>query len=144
MTDALCHSVTASVAAPAARAFAYLADPIALGRWSLGCMDTAPTRTPGVFCGRSQFDGSEGFFSIDGDAARLCIDWSVGPSDRLVHRISARILPGPALGYGPQTCLVTLIAWRPADMGAARWTRLVAAHEAEIWLIKAQIEQLAG
>ena len=34
------HCVTALVNVPAAKAFAFLADPLSLGTWSLGCMRT--------------------------------------------------------------------------------------------------------
>jgi hypothetical protein len=36
--------------------------------------------------------------------------------------------------------MMCTIAWRPAGMEDERWERLCAAHEAEIFLIKAQIE----
>ena len=44
-------------------------------------------------------------------------------------------------GRSEERCLVSLIAWRDIDMDDARWQRLIACHEAEILLIKAQIEQ---
>ena len=37
--------------------------------------------------------------------------------------------------------LIMLMAWRPAAMDPERWQRLCASHEAELWLIKAQIER---
>jgi len=140
MTATLAHMTTQLVAAPAEAAFAYLRDPIRLGRWSLGCFDTVATETPGLYRGRSLFDGGSGWFRIDADAAGSAIDYLVGTPQHLVRRISARIIPGPDLGYAGATCLVTLTAWRPAQMDEPRWARLCAAHEVEILLIKAQIE----
>ena len=140
MTTTLAHMTTQLVAAPAAAAFAFLRDPIRLGRWSLGCLDTAATDTPGLYIGRSLFDGGSGWFRIDADDAARNIDYLVGTPRHLVRRISARIIPGPDLGYADETCLITLAAWRPAEMDDTRWTRLCAAHEVEILLIKAQLE----
>ena len=58
----------------------------------------------------------------------------------LVPRIFCRVARGGPLDYGPECSLVTLVAWRAATMTEERWRRLQAAHEAEIWLIKEQIE----
>ncbi len=136
----LAHVTTQPVDAPATRAFAYLHDPINLGRWSLGCFDTEATDLPGVYTGRSLFDGGRGWFRIDADPSRFIIDYLVGEPNKLVRRISARIIQGSDLGYGAATCLITLTAWRPHDMSDERWAQLCAAHEAEIFLIKSQIE----
>jgi hypothetical protein len=140
VNSALAHMTSQIVAAPAEVAFAYLRDPIALGRWSLGCFATEATDTPGLYTGRSLFDGGAGWFRVDADAAALSIDYLVGTPEHLVRRICARIIPGPDLGHADATCLVTLTAWRPATMDNARWERLCVAHEAEILLIKAQLE----
>ena len=140
MTMMHTHVTTQPVDAPAARAFAYLRDPINVGRWSLGCFGTEATDRTGVYTGRSLFDGARGWFRIDADPARLIIDYLVGEPRNLMRRISARVVPGADLGYSAATCLITLTAWRPHDMGDERWARLCAAHEAEIFLIKSQIE----
>ena len=137
---ALSHCATIAVDVPAAQAFAFLADPVRLGEWSLGCMDTQPTDIPGVFSGRSLFDGGRGCVAIDPYPALGLIDYRVGAPTALIHRISARVMPGAAMERGDGSCLVSLIAWRPAKMADERWARLCATHEAEIFLIKAQIE----
>lgn len=136
---ALSHAVTQHVQAPPDAAFAYLADPIALGRWSLGCFDTEAVGK-GLFTGLSLFDDARGYFRIDADREHGRIDYLVGSAERLTHRISALVMPGDSLGYGARASLVTLIAWRPADMSDERWARLCASHDAEIWLIRSQIE----
>ena len=140
MTSALGHMVTRHVHAPAALAFTYLSDPVKLGRWSLGCFDTALDEASGAYTGLSLFDGAQGWFRIDPDPQRLIVDYSVGTPDRLSRRISARVVDGATVGYADGTCLVMLTAWRPENMEPDRWERLCASHEAEIWLIKAQIE----
>jgi len=38
---------------------------------------------------------------------------------------------------------LTLLAWRQAGMSDDRWSRLVASHEAEIFLLCAGIEETA-
>jgi hypothetical protein len=138
------HVVTCHVLAPAPAAFGYLADPIRLGRWSLGCFDTSPAGPDGLYTGLSLFDGGRGFFRIESDPARGWIDYLVGDEIRQTRRIAARIMDGPGLGYASGTCLATLMAWRPSGMADDRWLRLRASHEAEIWLIKAQIEAEAA
>lgn len=144
MTQSPGHMTTRIVRAPADAAFRYLADPMALGRWSLGCFDVAPAEAPGLFKGRSLIDGGEGWFRIDADPARRVIDYLVGTPERLVRRISARVVPGADLGHPAGTCLVSLMAWRAADMDAERWERLAALHEAEIILLQGQIERAAA
>ncbi|WP_425049468.1 hypothetical protein [Psychromarinibacter sp. S121] len=135
------HAVTARVAVGAEAAFGFLSDPIALGGWSLGCMNTAPVPgAPGVYAGRSLFDGSETRFAIDADPARGVIDFLLGDAGAMVPRISIRIVPADVCGLGGAECLVTMSAWRASDMDDTRWQQLCACHEAEIHLIRAQCE----
>jgi hypothetical protein len=140
MTD-LAHACTVLVEVEAERAFTFLADPKALGAWALGCWD-ASVDEAGCFHGRSLFSGDETWGRIDADPARLVIDYLVGSRpDDLLPRISARVVPGPATGRPGNICLITLTAWRAGGMDEARWRQLVAAHEAEIFLIKGQLER---
>jgi hypothetical protein len=133
------HSVGRFVRAPAETAFGFLADPVAVGRWSLGCFDIAPDAATGLHRGRSLLDGSEGWLRVVGDPATGLIDYHVGAPGSLRPRIFARVVDGEALDR-PGECLVILTAMRAAGMADARWARLKAFHEAEIWLIAAQIE----
>lgn len=134
------HSVSALIEAPAKHAFAFLADGAALGRWALGCFDTRKDEATGLYRGRSLFDGSEGFLRIDARPDLLLIDYHIGAPDNLLPRISARVVPHTVCGLPEDTCYATLTAWRDAGMSDARWQRLCATHEAEIWLVKSQIE----
>ena len=138
----LAHATTLRVDVAADAVFDYLADPLLLGRWSLGCFDTVPAGAPGLFTGVSLFDGARGWFRIDADRARHIVDYHVGDAASQVPRVSARVIAGPVCGLPETSCYVTLTAWRVAGMSDARWSRLCAAHEAEIWLIKAQIEAM--
>ena len=139
----LSHCATTACDATADVAFAFLADPSRLGTWALGCWDAQPAGEDTVR-GTSLFDASASYVRTDADSARLSIDFAVGSDPgELVHRISARVIPGSALGYGENQSLVTLLSWRPAEMPDDRWSRLVASHEAEILLLRARIEEAA-
>ncbi len=139
----LSHCATTACDAAADVAFAFLADTSRLGSWALGCWDAEPAGERTVR-GTSLFDATTSYVRADPDSARLSIDFAVGADpDELVHRISARVIPGTALGYGENRSLVTLLAWRPAQMSDERWSRLVASHEAEILLLRARIEEAA-
>jgi len=143
-STAYSHSVTALLDVPARSAFDFMRDPIALGRWSLGCMDTHPAGKDGIHSGRSLFDGGEGFFRIDADPERMIVDYFLGSPERMVPRISARIIAAEVCDLKPDQCYVTLTAWRGSGMDDARWHRLCVTHEAEILLIKAQCEAAAA
>jgi hypothetical protein len=140
---ALSHCATTACEADAEAAYAFLADPARLGSWALGCWD-AELVGERVVRGTSLFDGSSAYVRADPDPERLSVDFAVGAEpEALVHRITARVLPGAQLGYPAGQSVVTLIAWRSAGMSDDRWARLVASHEAEILLLRARIEQAA-
>jgi hypothetical protein len=91
--------------------------------------------------GTSLFDGSTGVVRVVPDPERLAIDYLVGADEgSLQPRIAARVVDGAALGRPEGTCVVTLLAWRTADMDDARWEQLVAAHEAEILLLRGRLQ----
>ena len=138
--DPLCHTVTAEIAVPAESAFRYLADPVKLGLWALGCFDTQSTGTDGLFKGTSLFDGSEAWFRIETDPKRFLIDYHVGDATHQLPRISTRIVPGPNYGQDAEHCMVSMMAWRTSEMLDHRWQRLCATHDAEILMIQAQLE----
>ena len=91
--------------------------------------------------GTSLFDGTSSYVRTDADATRLTVDFQVGSDPAsLSRRISARVVPGADLGRGDGRCLVTLLAWRPADMTDERWEQLTASHDVEVLLLQARIE----
>jgi hypothetical protein len=133
--------VTAECAVPARRAYEFLSDGLAVGRWALGSFD-AEKVGPDLFRGRSLFDGAEVLYRPVGDPERLIVDYQVGTDPTmLVPRVMARVVPGEATGRDTDSCLVTLVAWRDASMSADRWERLVACHEVEILLVQAQLAE---
>lgn len=143
MRPSLSHCATALCNAEAAAAFDFLSDVSRLGSWALGCWE-AKAVGDGVVCGVSLFDGSQTYVRADADPGRLSVDFAVGDDPaRLVHRISARVLPGPPLGYGEGSSLVSLVAWRSAAMPDERWQRVLASHDAEILLLQARLEGAA-
>jgi hypothetical protein len=145
MTDipSLAHSVTALIEAPAELTFAFLADPLQVGKWALASMQAQPAETPGIYRGRSLFDGEQNHFAVTAHPQLLLVEYSVGPREALTPRIRAQVIRAASVGLATTSCYLTLTAWRPADMPAARWSRLCAAHNVEIWLIKEQVEDVA-
>ena len=63
----LSHCVTAECAVPARRAYAFLSDGLAVGRWALGSF-AARQVGRNLFRGRSLFDGSAVLYRPVGDA----------------------------------------------------------------------------
>jgi hypothetical protein len=119
---------------PARRAYEFLADGLAVGRWALGSFDATRVGA-NLFRGRSLFGGAAVHYRPVGDPARLIVDYHVGADPgKLVPRVMARVIP-----EGRRSCLVILIAWRDAAMSDARWERLMACHDVEIRLIQAQL-----
>jgi len=145
MTDvpALAHSVTALIDAPAELTFAFLCDPVQVGNWALSSMQAQPTETPGIYSGCSLFDRAQNHFAVTPHPEMLVVEYRVGPPGALTPRIRAQVIRAESVGLAPTNCYLTLTAWRPADMPAARWSRLCAAHNVEIWLIKEQVEAAA-
>lgn len=123
------HAVSRLVRARAADALVLLSSAEGLARWSLGLWHTREL-APGLLEGESLFGGGTGVVSVELDAAHGSIDYAVGRNRRqLVRRIQARVQAGNELGHARGTCVVTLIAWRTADMADERWQQLAAAHE---------------
>ena len=139
--DAPCYTVSLEIAVPAEDAFRFLSEPEKVGRWALGCFNTR--RCEGhseLFKGTSLFDGSESWVRAETDPGRFLIDYHVGTAEEQTPRISARVFPGALLRRTPGSCVVSLTAWRTGDMSDDRWRRLCATHDAEIFLIREQLE----
>jgi hypothetical protein len=131
-----------SCAAPAETAFRYVADVAHVGSWTLGSWG-ATVVGDGLARGESLFDGSVVFIRPDPDERRLLVDFLVGAdAAALAPRISVRVVPGGTLGAGADSCVVTMLAWRPSTMADERWARLCASHDVEIHLLRGRIEAL--
>ena len=134
------HCATALVKVTAEKAFTFLADPLSLGTWSLGCMRTQAPQPGGPYTGFSLYNDSQVWFDIEPHKELLLIDYLVGTVGKFKPRISVRIVAAETCDLGDAQCYVSLLAWRPAQMTQDRWNQLCAAHDAEIWLIKARLE----
>ena len=145
MTDrSLAHCVSALCDAPAADAFAYLADAERVGEWALGCWD-ARMGDDGVVRGTSLFDGTQTYVRARSAAESKTVDFEVGgDAEHLVRRVSARVVAGDDLGVEEGRSLVILLAWRTGSMDDDRWHRLIAAHDAEVLLLRQRIERSAA
>ncbi|MCC5969224.1 MAG: hypothetical protein JJU15_04695 [Pararhodobacter sp.] len=135
----LAHQAAAHVDVPSDYAFDRLSEAGFVGQWSLGSMGLEAVGD-GVFRGRSLFDGSAAFVEIRAERALGLIDFHVGTAQARCPRIFIRVTPGPVLGIGAHACLVTLHALRAGDATDEGWARTCLTHEAEILLIKAQLE----
>jgi hypothetical protein len=136
--DELCQTASAEIAVPAERAFRYLADPDSQGEWTLGAWDRRPL-DDGLSAGTSLVSGDDAFVRTEADPERLLVDYWVGPSPaRLRRSVSARVVPGAALGRDASTCVVTLMTWRGGSREA--WLASAEIHHVEIRMIKARLE----
>ena len=123
------------------RAMRHLTSAQGMARWTLGLWNCREVESD-LFTGESLFDGATGWVRIVRLPGIDAVDYHVGPApDRLLPRIHARVIDGPLLGHAAGSCLVTLIGWQPDGMSPERWRRLVVSHEAEIELIRAQLER---
>jgi hypothetical protein len=134
------HCVTALVNVPAAKAFEFLADPLSLGTWSLGCLRTRAPQAGGPYTGTSLYDDSTASFEVRPHRELLLIDYLVGDAGNLKPRNSVRIVAADTCDLSDAQCYVSLVAWRAARMTDDRWTQLCSAHDAEIWIIKGRLE----
>lgn len=135
------HCVTELVNVDAQQAFDFLSNPLNVGTWSLGCMHTEAVAETGHYIGTSLFDGQRLRLQVKASRELLLIDYLVGVVEPLRPRIAIRIVAAETCDLQPDQCYVSIMAWRSAQMSETRWSQLCASHEAEIWLIKARLEQ---
>ena len=135
----LAHMTATLAEVPADFAFRLLSDPAFVGGWSLGSMDLSEV-AEGIYRGTSLFDGSAAHVDIRPVPALGIIDFGVGSLTARTPRIYIRVTPGPDLGHPAECCQIALQALRAAGSPDDRWARTCITHEAEILLIKAQLE----
>lgn len=126
------HRASVQCRAPARTVYRFLADGRMLGRWSLACLG-ARRVAPGLYRGRSLFDGKALLVRPVGDEANLTVHYFAGPARKaLAARLYARVRK-----RGPRRCTVTLVAQREPGMSAASWRRLRACLAVETRVIQA-------
>ena len=134
------HAVTVEVAVDAYQAFDFMSDPLQLGKWAFGCMDSEKTGSQDVYTGVSIFNGEKSLYSISSNRELLLIDYMLGLPGAFKPRISARIVAADTYGAKDGHCLVTLLAWRATTMDDERWHQLCVCHETEALLVKSLLE----
>lgn len=140
MDDGHAHICSVAIDRSAAAAMSFLADPEKLSSWAVGMGETT-VRPGGAIEGAFPGTGAPIWARIDADPGRGTILFHVGPDpDSLVPRIMVRVVPGCVLGSDPESCVVSLVAWRQEAMDGARWESLKSAHEREILDLKRLIE----
>ena len=140
MDDGLAHICSVAVERPAGDAMAYLADPEKLSSWAAGMGETT-VHADGMIEGAFPETKQPIWARIDSDPGRGTILYHLGPDpDSLVPRIMVRVVPGSVLSSDPESCVVSLVAWRQEAMDDARWEGLKSGHESEILDLKRLIE----
>lgn len=138
--DPYCHTATIEVNVPARVAFEYMADGMKHSVWAFGSTNRRAIGE-NMFAGVSMYSGNDVYVRLLPDAERLLVDFQVGHEpEKLLQRIMARIVPGPEVNRGSDTCLVSLVSWRAEGMSDARWKRLCVSHETQMFIIKRMIE----
>ncbi len=140
-TQQIAHSASIEISVQAQVAFAFLSKPENVGRWALGCWDTRTTEKDGIYSGTSLFDDQKSYFRVEALAEKHIIDYHLGDGELLRPRISIRVIDAATVSREEPCCVVTINAWRDAQMDDERWHRLCATHEAEIFLLKSLIER---
>ena len=140
MDDRHAHICSVAIDRPAAVAMSFLAEPERLSSWAVGMGET--TVHPGGMIEGTFPEMKQPIWArIDADLGRGLILYHLGPDpDALVPRIVVRVVPGRVLGRDPESCVVSLIAWREETMDDARWEGLRSGHESEILEVKRLIE----
>ena len=140
MDDGRAHICSVAIERPASDAMAYLADPEKLSSWAVGMGETT-VHADGAIEGAFSETKQPIWARIDGDPDRSTILYHLGPDpDSLFPRIMIRVVPGSVLGSDPESCVVSMIAWRQESMDDARWEGLKAGHEREVLEVKRLIE----
>jgi hypothetical protein len=140
MINELFHASSIEIAVPAETVFAYLADGLKQGDWTLGSWNRERIGDD-LFKGTSLFSGGDTFVRITAHAEQLLVDYEVGPAlDQMLRLNSARVVPGPVVGRPEGTCTVALTKWRHPDEDDAAWRRGCAAFDTEIHMIKGRLE----
>lgn len=129
-----CASIVCDL--PAAAVFAFMQDGKKLGHGALGCLNTVEQQ-PGLYQGMSLIDQQTVWVRPEAIPDMLAVSYHVGGSpDALKPRILAQVVPGDRLGRPTQTCVLSLIAWRDADMDDDRWQQLRDSHRVELRIIQ--------
>jgi hypothetical protein len=141
MQDPHCHTSSIAVERPARIVFEIMSEGLKQGQWTWGSFERREIE-PGLFVGRSVFDGKDTYVRLHADPERLIVDYEVGRSrDAMQFRNMSRVIPGDVLGHAAGHAVVTLMTWRLAAQSDAAWAQIGCVHEAEMFLIKGLLER---
>lgn len=141
LTDDYCYTATVLVKASADHAMKFLKDPIKVGEWAFGSWQPIKELDDGIFQGTSLYDGGSTVYKLNVYEKFYQIDYEVGYlGGELVPWIVARITPGKVVGQDPDSCLLSMIAWRNAEWSDEDWKLVGATHEAEVFRIRYLVE----
>lgn len=122
-------------------AFAFMADGMKQAHWALGSWERRALGD-GLFVGTSLWDGEELYVRLRANPEMRIVDYAVGGSaEDLRFAVTARVLPGEAIGAGEQRALITLLTWRTPTTDEQEWERTSYVWPTEAQLIKSRIEQ---
>ena len=134
------HAASALVRAPAAEAYAYVADGLRQSQWAFGSWEREEVGD-GLFRGRSLFDDAVTYVRLEPHPSLMLVDYHVGPApDRLLRVNAARVVAGPLLGHPSDTCVVSLMKWRTGGQTDEEWRQAVATFDVEIMVIRRRLE----
>ena len=141
MNDPHCHSSSILVSVHAQTAFDIMSDGIKQGQWAWGSWQRQEVE-PGLFVGNSIFDGKPTYVRLHADPSLLQVDYEVGRDPGAMQfRNMSRVIPGPLLGHGETSCVITLLTWRLKSQSDEAWLQMSTVHEAEMFLIRGLLER---
>jgi hypothetical protein len=143
MSFQFCHCTTQQVHVPADFAYSYLREPVHVGEWAIGCLNAKQVTSDGLFEGRPLYDSDAvGYYRIIPNDQSMNVDFAIGTQELQFPQINIRVIPASVCGLVEGTCYVTLTAWKGSQRTKDSWERMIALHEAEIWIIKSKLESL--
>jgi hypothetical protein len=140
------YCVTAHCNAPADEVLAFMANGIALGGWALGCFNTEQVDERGTVRGRTLATGDETYVRpiVHPEQGIVVYEVAYGENvNNMTPWIWAIVRPADFVGCGSDSSLVSLIAWRIEGTSDEDWNAVCRYHDAEILLIKGQVERRA-
>ncbi len=140
MDDGRAHICSVAIDRPPAAAMDFLRAPENLSSWAVGMGETT-IHPDGTVEGAFPETKQPIWARIDADPGRGTALFHLGPDPgTLVPRIMVRVVAGSDLGGDPESCVVSLVAWREATMDDTRWEGLKSGHEREIRELKRLVE----
>jgi hypothetical protein len=125
-----------------------MADGLAVGGWALGSFDTERIDDRGTVRGITLDTQDETFVRpvVHREQGIVVYEVAYGENvdlDQMTPWIWAIVQPGDRFGFSTDSCVISMIAWRLEGMSDEVWKHVCIYHDAEILLIKGQVERRA-